>query len=1039
MFGKAFGDRRGLYRAGASLAALSVALAAPSAVFAQEQTARFSIAAQPLSSGLLELARQARISIVAPPGLVANKAGKGVAGSLTLRAALKAMLDGTGLQAQFVSPNAVRIVEGGAGAAVSGGQAQDAAAGDGEVQQLAELIVTGTHIKGQEPIGSRLVALGRQDIIDSGRANMTELLKVIPQIQTIGTVEGARSGRGQGGIDNNGAGSSVNLRGLGSESTLVLVNGRRIAPSAGGAFVDISQIPVSAVESVEVLPDGASALYGSDAVGGVVNFVLRKRFDGADTTLHYGLGDGFHEYEVGQTVGKTWSSGSVLLSYEYYSRSHLASSKRAYAVTDLRAFGGDNFIPISGAGQFAGNPGTIMVGNTPYAAIPGNQNGQGLTLSSLLVGQSNQVDPQFAADLQPSQTRNSVVASLKQDLTPHVRVFADALYSVRDFVTQNRADAASVVVGPSNPYFIAGIPGSGGVDTVRYSFLRDFDNRTEGRSTNYTVTGGFDFDLPYKWSGEVYGSTGRDNLVNRGLGLVNTARLALAAGTPGAAGVRPAGLPYFNPFGAGSFTDPQTLNYIQGSTWNHQRYNLDSVSLSATGPLFQLPAGEVRVAVGFDDREERYKSERTEDISTLTPVDITALSTAGFGIGSFKRRITAGYGELSIPVFGSANAVPFIQKFDISAAVRGEHYSDFGSTVNPKVGFRWQPVEGLTFRGSWGTSFRAPRLVELDDTANAYYIRPFPNAGAVAGDPSTFAPAPTNSWVIYLADAGNGELKPETAETYTIGADFKPDFLPGFKASVSYYHIRYSNRILTPSTPELLGALAGSGTPGIVLGLHPSQAVLDAIYANNASSVGLPGGLFKDSGYPGFFLPGFPNNQLPAANIYAIVHVGLSNYGTVLTDGWDFSASYRIASHLGDFNLGAAVSLVTTYKIERGNGGLLDYLDTMSNPISLRGRFSAGWTRGSFSAQVAVNHTGGYLNPYKNQQVSSWNTVDLHLGYRLASSHRALDGLLVTVDIENLFDADPPFVNNQDIAIGYDPEMASPRGRVTGLTLRKAW
>ncbi len=1024
--------RRSRFSNQAGVAALLLGLTLAGGAYAQEATARYSVPAQPLAAGLLELGRQARISIVAPVNLVAGKTGKAVQGDLTLRAALATILDGSGLRYEFVGPAAVRITLGSEGDAAPAQEGETAA-------QLSEVVVTGTHIKGQAPIGSQLVSMGREDILLTGRANMSELLKVVPAIQTIGTTEGARSARGQGAFDNNGAGSAVNLRGLGTESTLALVNGRRIAPSAGGAFVDISQIPVSAVERVEVLPDGASALYGSDAVGGVVNFVLRRKYDGAETTLHYGIGDGFHEYTLGQTLGRTWSTGSALLAYEYYSRTRLASYKRDYARTDLTAFGGDNFFLTAGAAQFAGNPGTVMVGNTPYGAIPANQNGQGLTLGQLRVGQSNQVDPQLAADLLPSQERHSLVGSVEQDLVPGVRLFADGLYSTRSFVARNRADATAVVVGPTSPFFIPGIPGSAGADTVRYSFIKDYDNRTEGDSRNYTLTAGAGFDLPFKWSGEAYGSKGEDNLVNRGLGLVNVARLAVAAGSPSATAPRPAGLSYFNPFGDGSVTGKDALAYVQGSTRNRQVYDLQSLTLSASGPVFDLPGGTVRMAVGADQREERYKSARMDDTQQLTPQTITAFSDSGFGVGSFRRRVTAAYAELSVPLFGPGNAQPLLQKLDLSFAERAERYSDFGSTSNPKVGLSWQPVDGLIVRGSWGTSFRAPRLVELDETANAYFIRPWPNAAAVAGAPSTFAPAPANSWVLLLVDAGNGKLKPETADTWTAGFDVQPSFLPGFKASATYFHIDYKNRILTPSQPEQQSALAGSGTPGIVLGLHPTQAVLDAIYAGKAGSAGLPAGAFKDSGYPAFFLPGFPGNQLPAADIYAILHVGLSNYGAVQTDGWDFSASYQVTNRLGTFDLGSAATLVTNYRIQRGDGARLDLLDTMSNPISLRARSSVGWTRGPFSAQLALNHTGGYLNPYKNQKVPAWETVDAHFGYRVQSATKALDGVLVTLDVENLFDKDPPFVNNQSASIGYDPEMANARGRVTGLTLRKSW
>ncbi len=894
---------------------------------------------------------------------------------------------------------------------------------------VEEIVVTGTHIKGQPPIGSQLMTLGHEEIIQTGRTSMTELLKVVPQIQTIGTVEGARGARGQGGYGNLSAGSQVNLRGLGSESTLALVNGRRIAPSGAGAFVDISQIPVSAIERVEVMPDGAAALYGSDAVGGVVNFVLRRNYEGAESTAHYGVGDGFEEFTVAQTLGTRWGSGSAMLAYEHYDRSRLAARDRDYYRSDLRPLGGLNFIPSTGAQAFTGNPGTLVSGATTYA-IPAGQNGQGLTFAKLgAAGSSNVLDPQLAIDIQPSQKRDSFVGSVEQELTPSIRLFGDALYSQRDFVKRNQADTQSLVIGPANPFFISGVPGSPTTNTVRYSFLKDYDSRTDGSSVNYTFTGGLKFDLPAKWSGEAYGTKGRDDVTTTDKDRVNTARLALAAGTPGAAGVRPAGLPYFNPYGDGSATDPATLAYIRGSVWDHQVYDIESLSLSANGPLFSLPGGLVRMAVGADERHESYRNAQVNDRDQLDP--LAGLASAGFG--KQTRRVSAIYAELSAPIVGADNALPGVRKLDLSFAVRGERYSDFGDSTNPKIGLSWQPVEDLSIRASWGTSFRAPRLVQLNEATNIYTDRPFPNPSEVPGSPTYFATigGTPYSYVALLAAGSNAKLRPETADTWTLGADFQPHFLPGFSASVTYYSIKYQNRILAPTSSELIAALASGGTNNIVLALHPTQAQMDAIHAGTAASVGLPAGSFINS-----------FGVLPAANVYAIVTTSPSNYGEVDTNGWDLSASYRRTTGMGTFSLGGAVSIVSTYKLQRMSGQpFSDLLDTTSNPVDLRGRATLGWANGAYDAQLALNHTGGYANTTlpTNQKVKAWDTVDAHLGYRIDDTGTLLHGVSLALDVENLFDADPPFVNNADSQIGYDPEMASPRGRVVALTLRKTW
>jgi outer membrane receptor protein involved in Fe transport len=208
-----------------------------------------------------------------------------------------------------------------------------------------------------------------------------------------------------------GAGTAINLRGLGSDATLTLVNGRRIAPSAAGAFVDVSQIPMAGVDRVEILPDGASALYGSDAIGGVVNFVMRKHYEGAETSARYGAGDGFEEYSASQVFGKDWGSGSLTLAYEHFYRGNLSGRDRDYYRSDLTRFGGNNFLPqdLNDRQAFQAVPGTIVADGVTYA-IPRNQNGQGLTFAALgPAGSYNQQDPQLFQDILPEQKRDSFV------------------------------------------------------------------------------------------------------------------------------------------------------------------------------------------------------------------------------------------------------------------------------------------------------------------------------------------------------------------------------------------------------------------------------------------------------------------------------------------------------------------------------------------------------------------------------------------------------------------------------------------------------
>lgn len=989
-----------------SALALLVGLSVAPAAYAQEAVSRFAIPAQPLSSGLLVLGRQAHISIAAPVPLVSGVAGRPVQGELTVRAALARILEGTGLSYEFVGPSAVRIR--GESDAPQHGAGEPP--GSAEVSLLSEVLVVGTRIRGQAPVGSSVVSMDRDDIEQIGRPTIAELMRAIPQVQTLGTTEGTRGSRGQGEIENHGAGSGVNLRGLGVDATLTLVNGRRVAPSAAGAFVDITQIPIAAVERVEVLPDGASALYGSDAIGGVVNFVLRKNFDGAETSFRYGGASGFHDYSASQLLGKAWPTGSVSFAYEYYSRTHLAGFKRDYYRSDLRGLGGMNFQSqvVRHEQAFTGNPGTIVADGKAYA-LPLGRDGKGLKFSDLIAGAHPAIDPQLYQDIIPSQERHNTALSIVQELGARVELFGDVLYSRRDFERKTQPANRELYVPRSNPFFIPGIPGSPDVNVVRYSFARDYDASTKGQSENFTVTGGAAVKLPYDWRGDIHASVGRDDLEAVTRGFPNQSRMlaALADGNPATA---------FNPYGDGSFTPRETLAKIEGSGQLRQTFDIRSVAASAGGSLFMLPAGEVRAAVGVDYREETLKVSQVFDDVEPTPQVGGPLD----GAGRFERSIRAAYFEILTPLFGDANALPGLRKLDLSVAARFERYSDFGDTTNPKVGLRWSPFEDLMVRGSWSTSFKAPRLVQLNEARNVYKFAIAPNPGARPDAPST--PAPGYSYVIALLGLGNKSLKPETAESWSFGADFEPKRLPGFKASATYFSVKYDDRILGATEQDVIAALASGVVGDLVPVINPSQAQLDKIYTSGA------------------YAPGDP--LVPAAGVYAVLSLQASNYGAVKMDGLDVSASYDFDTSLGRFGLSAGVTHILSYEVQRlRSDPFLDVLNTTSNPNDLRARLAANWSSGAWRLGFAIDHVGGYTNTFSNEKVSAWTTADLQAGYTFDEARAGLSGVSLSLDVENLFDKDPPFVNNGTggANIGYDPEFASPRGRVISLTVRKRW
>lgn len=979
----------------ARASAAVLALASAPAAYAQQVTSYFAIPEQALAPSLLMLGRQARISIAAPQELVAGKTGRAVQGDLPVRTALTRLLEGSGLRFEFVGASAVRILP-------EPTRPQDVGAGEApaQVSQLTELVVVGTRIHGAPPVGSEVIRLDRGDIATLGRSTVKGLLATVSQNQTLGASEGLVGGRGQGG-SNATAGAGVNLRGLGTDATLTLVNGRRVAPSEAGMFVDISQIPLTAIERVEILPDGASALYGSDAIGGVVNFVLRKNQAGAETYAHHGQGAGFHEDSFSQYLGARWASGSASLSYEHYVRTDLPASARDYYRADLTAFGGSNF--NTGQNQYS-SPGTLVAGGLTYA-IPGGQDGRHLTAALLgPAGSRNVQDRQLGVDILPSQARNSLVGSVLQDLTPTIRLFGDALFSQRNFEKMGQAASQALTVPSTNPFFVSPVPGAA-TTVVDYSFVDDLRNRTKGDIRNHTVTAGATLDLPRGWTADLYATTGQDNARLTTLGLPNIDRLAERLADPDPARA-------FNPFGSGQANSPAVRAYVEGRSTSHTVFDLNSLNVNASGALFDLPAGAVRMALGAEYRWERY------GLAQLFSTQATP--QPGPNDGANSRKVAAGYAELLVPLVGAVNARPGLQKLDLSLAARTERYSDFGATTNPKVGVQWTPLDGLSLRGSWGKSFKAPHLVQLNEGGNSYRPGLFPNPGADPAAAST--PLPGYSYVVMLVAFGNRKLRPETAETWSLGADFHPVGIPGLTASATYYAIDYQNRILTPTTQEVSAALAGSGINDLVLARNPSQAELNRIYNSTAYSTDYP--------------------KLAAGTVAAIVAFTPANYGGVRMEGLDANLAYRFSNAAGAFDLAGGLTYVTRYDVTRRPGAAAsDLLNTSSNPNGLRGRLSANWTRGPFQAGLAETYVGPYRNTTVTPaaRVHSWATTDLHLGYASAAASGPMKDLAVTVDVENLFDRAPPFVNNAESAVGYDPELANPLGRVVGVTLRKAW
>ncbi|HEY6640514.1 TonB-dependent receptor plug domain-containing protein [Povalibacter sp.] len=855
--------------------------------------------------------------------------------------------------------------------------AQAQAQAEAKAEVLMEVTVTGSRIRGVEPTGSKVIALDRDQIIETGAPSTADLIRQLPQIVGLGASETASGA--QNGAANVTRGIAVNLRGIGSNATLLLLGGRRMPPAGTqGQFTDASVIPAIAVERLEVVADGGSAIYGSDAITGVVNLVPRRDFEGAESSARYGMADGYYDWSVGQIGGLKWQSGHVTAAIEYAVHSALDGADRDFYTSDLRSAGGTDLRSQQCA------PGTILVGGVPYA-IPANSTGTNLTPASFTPNTRNLCDNLKRGEIIPDLRRTNAFVSAEQELSDSISLFAEGFFSRRTFTLRDSQVTSNLNVTTANPFYVNPTGGTGPV-TVQYDFANDGglpDNPGEAQS--WEAVFGTRFALGGDWKAEAYVSYGRSEDEVRRTHNLNT--------TPGginAALANPDPAQAFNPFGSGGISNAATvaavrngLFVIQGDT------DLTVASMQADGALFALPGGDVRLAIGAEYRDEGLGGDLTSG-SVVAPVHVPS---------KISRNVAAVFTEAFVPIFRQAGG----QELDLSLAGRYEDYSDFGDTFNPKIGLNWRPMSAVTFRGSWGTSFRAPGLAENDPHSGGY---------GLYGDtlPCSHRAPATTCFGIGIA-GGNPDVKAEEATTWSTGFEIAPESLPDLRVSATYFNIDYKNQIL-----------ALRGTAGLLTNnIYAPYRILDPTAQQVADLLA--------SGLP-------VNSPINAALVTYIQDGRRQNLGKTIAKGIDFAVSDAWPLGTGKLRAGVNATYFTHLTAASAPGAAdVDVLNTLNFPQRFRARGELGWRGEKLSALAFVNYTSGYdqtgVTPIRS--IDSYTTVDLHVGYDLGALS---EGLSMAIDVQNAADSDPPFVN---IAGGYDPQSASPLGRLVALSLRKSW
>jgi iron complex outermembrane recepter protein len=754
-----------------------------------------------------------------------------------------------------------------------------------------------------------------------------------------------------------------------------------------GFAVDPSIMPTLALERVEVVADGASALYGSDAIAGVVNLIPRRYFEGVEVSLRGAQADEYDERQAGVIGGFGWSTGHVMLAYENSFHSNLNGIEREFFRGDQTARGGRDFRVVQC------NPGNIVVAGTSYA-IPAT----GVTTATaaqLLPGTTNRCDNAQYQDLIPEQERDSVMATFNQDLGERFALFGDLFYTERTFKNQVGNQAAALTVRNVNPFFVRPPGTTVTSETVNYSFGDQLpSNDTHGFSKAYQATLGARARLGGDWELEGLFSYGHDEERSTSLNGIDNAALnaALARTDPATA---------LNPFS----TQPNTAAALQNLATQQFIAPGDTHfrgwELKADGPIAKMPGGELRVAVGYEG--QRLSSQSGSITGTpAAPIDGQT--------GRVYRDIHSAYAEFLVPLFGEDNAHAGLRELTLDLAVRYDDYSDLddGETINPKYGINWGPIDSLRFRATYGESFRAPTFSQVYGNSSALFVQNYsdPTRGGAITQGITLS-------------GGNLELEPETAESYTFGADFTPT--PDSRISLTYFHIDYEKQITSYlSDLTILNRESQFAGTGIIV-RNPDPAFVAALVATKPVRGVLPNPVT-------LYVDGRTNNL-----------------GTTIAAGFDLAAEYSFETEkAGQFSFGLMTTYFTTYDVAiTPAADRIDQLNTIYNPLEFKARADITWRRAGFVGALFVNHLGPYDNNLANpvQKVDPKTTFDLNLYYNFPGSGFA-DGLSIGLDAVNLLDEDPPFVNiaqSPNGGGGFDPTLNNPVGRIVGLTLRKKW
>ncbi len=960
-----------------------------------------------------------------------------------------------------------------AAAFAGGSNAQDTGSAPPSADKIEKVTVTGSHIKRRRESTSLPVdVVTSEDLEKDGAPTIVEVAKALPVSNGVLGDTNQFNAAAQG---SEGTGS-INLRGLGPQRTLILLNGRRLAYNpfglGGQGVVDTNTIPIAAIDRIEVLKDGAAVTYGSDAIGGVVNFITRKNYDGLGLAGDWRFVNGADgDYSAQGIYGYDTETMNAFLSIGYQHRSDLDTLERDFTQSSFARSPEAGYTGAGSPGTFIGSNGAVFL-DPQCAVLGGTPNGAAC--------RQQYID---FDNLQEEEDKLQLFGSVNIDLSSSARVFMDALYATTNvprwettpsyaLLARPSLEAQPGLVGPlaflnnnfyvpptnpglinmmaQNPSLVPALTNGAGVlsPLARPVLLGgnplfgNFSSVGERDYEAYRLSGGIEgdlgdsglsYELALTYSSQNSYRDGYDTITNRfalalrGFGGPDCDKEPLTPGIQGPGGGAAVaganGCKYWNPFSNAiprnvvtGEVNPQ-FNAAVANDPEVFRWFFQKGSTDRTDSLFVADAlitGSTGVSLWAEDPIEfAFGGQYRKDFYEATESDITnALKNPCVSSPDFFNNTCTGAQRNGPFVFlgvatpqdleGDAYAlftefnIPVLENLELQVAARFEDYGgDIGSTFDPKISGRWQIADFLALRGSAGSTFRGPPLVQLapNNVTSLQFIGGTFRAVDIGGNPG---------------------LQPESADTFSVGAIFNFKWLTG---SVDYWAFDFENPIIA----EPLGGMVATMFPGGA-STNCGNAAFAALEAR-------------------FTFVG----ACSVANI-ARVQTFYVNGSPVVTKGFDFMADAKFGELLdGDIGAGGSLTYVKEYHTDpiavagrtvQGSfeaAGFLNYQTTAYPIPQWKGTAYLEYESAMHGLRLNMNYMDSYVDQRfaagaLGQTIDEWITFDLT--YRLIFA----DDLTFSLAVDNMFDEDPPFAR---LDLGYDPFTATPLGRTVKIGVRK--